>query len=78
MIPVHYAQSTILPGMNVKKISMQHHAIQDIILVQVVVHHAQLFMLIAQLVIIILIVLNAIQDSSLIAISAVAVAHPIV
>lgn len=57
---------------------MQHCAIQDITLVQVVVHHAQLFTLIAQLVIIILTVLNAIQDSSLIAILAVAVAHPIV
>jgi len=78
MIPALYAQSTILLGANVKKISMQHHAIQDIILVQAVVHHAQLFTLIARLVIIILIVLNAIQNFSLIAISAVVVAHPIV
>jgi hypothetical protein len=78
MIPALYAQSTILLGANVKKISMQHHAIQDIILVQVVVRHAQLFTLIAQLVIILLIVLNAIQDFSSIAITVVLVAHLIV
>jgi hypothetical protein len=78
MIPVLYAQSTMLLGASAKKISMQLHAIQDTILVQVVVHHAQLFTLIAQLVMLILIVLNAIQDSSLIAITVALVAHLIV
>ncbi len=78
MIPVLYARSTMLLGVSAKKISMQLHAIQDTILVQVVVHHAQLFTLIAQLVMLILIVLNAIQDSSLIAITVALVAHLIV
>ncbi len=78
MIPVLYAQSTMLLGANAKKISMQLHAIQDTILVQEVVHHAQLFTLIAQLVMLILIVLNAIQDSSSIALTVALVAHLIV
>lgn len=78
MIPVLYAQHTMLLGVNANKTLMLLHAIQDTISVQGIVQHAQIFMLVVKPVMLILTAPNAPQDILLIAISTVQVALLIV